>query len=145
MLFISQSIQSIVRSSFRNQTSVTSFECFTFWMLVLELIDLMAEEGISFRITSVSRPGARTSTGKVSHHAHGNAMDITPLAGQSWDELLSKIYGSPRVCAYPYRICHGQTCVEARIKDSVCGFVSSICNHLLIHSGLIYLRYLIKL
>lgn len=48
-----------------------------------ELIDLMQDEGISFRITSGNRPGSKTSNGSVSHHSTGNALDITPIKGQT--------------------------------------------------------------
>ena len=48
-----------------------------------ELINLMVEEGISFRITSGYRPGAKTKQGKPSHHGAGNAIDITPIKGQT--------------------------------------------------------------
>ena len=48
-----------------------------------ELINLMVEEGISFRITSGYRPGAKTKQGRPSHHGAGNAIDITPIKGQT--------------------------------------------------------------
>ena len=48
-----------------------------------ELVNLMIEEGISFRITSGYRPGAKTKQGRPSHHGAGNAMDITPINGQT--------------------------------------------------------------
>lgn len=48
-----------------------------------ELVELMRDEGISFRITSGTRPGSRTSNGSMSHHSSGNAIDITPVEGQS--------------------------------------------------------------
>ena len=48
-----------------------------------ELIDLMQDEGISFRKTSGNRPGSKTSNGSVSHHSTGNALDITPIKGQT--------------------------------------------------------------
>ena len=48
-----------------------------------ELIDLMVNEGISFRVTSGNRPGAKTKSGNPSHHGSGNALDITPIEGQT--------------------------------------------------------------
>lgn len=48
-----------------------------------DFIDKAEELGISLRVTSGVRPGARTKSGKVSHHAIGNAIDITPPTGQS--------------------------------------------------------------
>ena len=65
-----------------------------------ELIDLMQEEGISFRITSGNRPGAKTSSGRLSHHGSGNALDITPIKGQTWDDLLNQMRKSKRFISY---------------------------------------------
>ncbi|MBO7451742.1 MAG: hypothetical protein J6U54_15470 [Clostridiales bacterium] len=48
-----------------------------------ELVELMRDEGISFRVTSGSRSGSKTSNGSISHHSSGNAIDITPIQGQS--------------------------------------------------------------
>lgn len=39
--------------------------------------------GISFRVTSGTRPGAKTNKGKTSYHATGEAIDVTPIPGQS--------------------------------------------------------------
>lgn len=65
-----------------------------------ELINLMQEEGISFRITSGSRPGAKTSSGKLSHHGSGNALDITPIKGQTWNDLLNQMRRSKKFITY---------------------------------------------
>ena len=56
-----------------------------------DFINKAEELGISLRVTSGVRPGARTKSGKVSHHAIGNAIDITPPTGQSWDEFEREI------------------------------------------------------
>jgi hypothetical protein len=48
-----------------------------------EFLDLAESEGISFRITSGLRPGAVTSNGNISNHHYGNAIDITPIDGQT--------------------------------------------------------------
>ncbi len=64
------------------------------------LIDAMVADGIKFRITSGHRPGAKTSSGKISHHAHGNAIDITPIAGESWSNLMFQITHGPNTVAY---------------------------------------------
>lgn len=48
-----------------------------------EFLDLAESEGVSFRITSGTRKDAITSNGKISNHATGDAIDITPLDGQS--------------------------------------------------------------
>ena len=65
-----------------------------------EFLDLAESEGVSFRITSGTRKNATTSSGNVSNHAIGNAVDITPLDGQSWDELIQAIKSSPKLLAY---------------------------------------------
>ena len=46
-------------------------------------LDEAAKHGIYFRITSGVREDAATSKGNRSNHATGNAIDITPLEGQS--------------------------------------------------------------
>jgi len=65
-----------------------------------ELIDLMQDEGISFRITSGNRPGAKTSSGRLSNHGSGNALDITPIKGQTWDDLLNQMRRSKKFITY---------------------------------------------
>lgn len=65
-----------------------------------ELIDLMRDEGISFRITSGNRPGALTSKGTPSHHGSGNALDITPIQGQTWDDLINQMKNSKKFISY---------------------------------------------
>ena len=65
-----------------------------------DLINLMKEEGISFRITSGHRPGDVTSNGTESHHSPGNALDITPISGQSWADLLAQMRNSNRFITY---------------------------------------------
>lgn len=65
-----------------------------------ELIDLMQDEGISFRITSGNRPGSKTSNGSVSHHSTGNALDITPIKGQTWSDLINQMKNSKRFIEY---------------------------------------------
>lgn len=65
-----------------------------------ELIDLMADEGISFRVTSGNRPGAKTKSGNPSHHGSGDALDITPIEGQTWDDLIAQMKASPKFIAY---------------------------------------------
>lgn len=65
-----------------------------------ELVELMRDEGISFRITSGTRPGSKTSNGSISHHSSGNAIDITPIQGQSWDDLINQMGKSKRFISY---------------------------------------------
>lgn len=59
------------------------------------LLDEAAKYGISFRVTSGVRPGAKTKQGKTSHHAHGNAIDITPVKGETYADLANKIRNAP--------------------------------------------------
>lgn len=59
------------------------------------LLDEAAKYGISFRVTSGARPGAKTKQGKTSHHAAGNAIDITPIPGETYADLRNKIRNSP--------------------------------------------------
>lgn len=65
-----------------------------------ELVELMRDEGISFRVTSGSRSGSKTSNGSISHHSSGNAIDITPIQGQSWDDLINQMRRSKRFISY---------------------------------------------
>lgn len=48
-----------------------------------DFLDEAAKYGIYFRVTSGVREGAKTLNGNTSNHATGNAIDITPLDGQS--------------------------------------------------------------
>lgn len=64
------------------------------------LLDAFADAGISLRITSGTRPGARTAQGKQSNHAIGRALDITPVEGQTFEDLAEAIRNSPDLVAY---------------------------------------------
>lgn len=67
------------------------------------LLDAFADAGISLRITSGTRPGARTKQGKQSWHALGRALDVTPVAGQTqkdFEDLAEAIRNSPDLVAY---------------------------------------------
>ena len=64
------------------------------------LLDAFADAGISLRITSGTRPGARTKQGKLSNHAIGRALDITPVEGQTFEDLAEAIRNSPDLIAY---------------------------------------------
>ena len=80
-----------------------------------ELVDLMADEGISFRITSGNRSGAKTKSGNPSHHGSGNALDITPIEGQTWDDLIAQMKASPKFIKYMNE--HGLGILDERSKD----------------------------
>lgn len=62
-------------------------------------LDVLAKNGIYVRITSGIRPGATTPSGR-SRHDDGHAIDITPLSGESWEGLITKIKNSPEVLNY---------------------------------------------
>lgn len=65
-----------------------------------ELLDKFAEAGISLRITSGYRPGARTSSGKQSWHSQGYALDVTPGTNETWASIRSKLKNSPELIKY---------------------------------------------
>lgn len=65
-----------------------------------ELLDKFAEAGISLRITSGLRPGAVTSNGAQSWHSKGYALDITPIEGQTYEDLKEQIRNSPDLIKY---------------------------------------------
>ena len=65
-----------------------------------ELLDKFADAGISLRITSGYRPGARTSSGNQSWHSQGYALDITPGTNETWDSLRQKLKNSPELIKY---------------------------------------------
>lgn len=62
-----------------------------------ELLDRFADAGISLRITSGYRPGAVTSSGNQSWHASGYALDITPIAGQTYENLKQQLKENPEL------------------------------------------------
>lgn len=64
------------------------------------LLDAFADAGISLRITSGTRPGARTKQDKQSWHALGRALDVTPIEGQTFEDLAEAIRNSPDLIAY---------------------------------------------
>jgi hypothetical protein len=69
------------------------------------LLDLLKEEGINIKVTSWTRPNARTSSGTLSHHASGNAIDIVPGDGETWETIRSKFKGNQKL--YDYFKKHG--------------------------------------
>lgn len=53
-----------------------------------------------FQITSGYRPGSRTKSGNVSWHASGNALDIIPTKGYTFDQLRQALIQYPDVVQY---------------------------------------------
>lgn len=62
-----------------------------------ELIDKLTENGISFRVTSGYREGAKTKQGNNSWHSQGYALDITPIEGQTFDDLKNALKSKPEL------------------------------------------------
>lgn len=68
-----------------------------------ELKDLFNEAGIDVRITSGKRPaGAAGKAGSRSNHVYGNAVDITPAEGESFESLRKKLTSNPKILNFFY-------------------------------------------
>lgn len=65
-----------------------------------ELLNLFSKEGINVRVTSGKREGAKTSSGKISHHSTGDAIDITPIEGETFEDLYRKIKSNKKIMDY---------------------------------------------
>lgn len=78
-------------------------------------LDEAAKNGIYFRVTSGVRKGAVTSKGNKSNHDTGDAIDITPLDGQSWEELITQIKNSPELLDYMKK--HKMRILDERTPD----------------------------
>lgn len=65
------------------------------------ILDRLADAGISVRVTSgLRKAGAAGKAGKKSHHVYGNAVDIVPDNGETWDSMDQKIKSNPELIAY---------------------------------------------
>lgn len=65
------------------------------------ILDKLADAGISVRATSGSRfSGTAGKAGNKSHHVPGNAIDIVPDNGETWDSMKQKIKSNPELLAY---------------------------------------------
>lgn len=60
-----------------------------------EFLNEAAKYGIFFRVTSGVRPGAKTKQGRTSYHSLGHAIDVTPIQGETYEDLKYKIKNSP--------------------------------------------------
>lgn len=88
------------------------------------LLDEASKYGIYFRITSGLRPGARTKQGNTSHHASGNAIDVTPIEGQTYADLTTKIKNSPEFVKWMREHGYGiydETTAEVMAKTGASG------------------------
>ena len=57
-----------------------------------DVIDKLTDAGISIRITSGLRDiGEVGNAGNRSHHPKGDAIDITPGEGETWESMIDKI------------------------------------------------------
>lgn len=71
----------------------------------LSFEELAKQEGLSVKVTSSYRPGAKTKSGKTSHHSekdeygHPKAYDIVPTNGD-FESLRKAIVGNPRIRAW---------------------------------------------
>lgn len=65
-----------------------------------EFLNLLAKNNIFVRVTSGVRPGAITSSGNRSRHDDGHAIDITPIKGETWEDLVNKIKNNKEVLDY---------------------------------------------
>lgn len=68
-----------------------------------EFLDVLADAGIAVRVTSGARPGAKTSSGNISWHSPGKALDITPVSGttrEDFNKLKDQILNAPTVIKY---------------------------------------------
>ena len=60
---------------------------------------LLENKGIPVRITSIERPGARTSNGAMSHHSSGKAMDVVPV-DNNFEKLQNVLTTDPDVIGF---------------------------------------------
>ena len=59
-------------------------------------LDKVASHGISLRVTS----GKRAKGSKFSHHENGDAVDFTPVEGQTWETLTSSFLDNTDLMNY---------------------------------------------
>ena len=64
----------------------------------ISLPDLLKQQGIDFTVTSGYRPNAVTKSGHKSNHSiEGDAYDIKPANGKSFEDLKNEIYSNPTI------------------------------------------------
>ncbi len=64
------------------------------------LLNLLEDEGVSVNVTSWQRPNNKFKSGKKSHHIQGNAIDIVPGEGETWETLRQKLKGNKKLYDY---------------------------------------------
>jgi peptidase M15 len=68
-----------------------------------EIKKLFAEEGINIRVTSGKRSaGSAGKAGSKSHHIHGNAADIVPGEGETFESIKRKMQNSEKIKRFFY-------------------------------------------
>ena len=65
-----------------------------------ELAQMFEKSGLNIRITSGYREGAKTKQGRVSRHSRAEAIDVTPINGQTFDDLRNSFLEHPEVLDY---------------------------------------------
>lgn len=60
------------------------------------LLQKFWENGINVRVTS-GKQNRKTSSGKTSWHTSGDAIDITPIAGETYSDLKNKLSKNPEL------------------------------------------------
>lgn len=84
---------------FENNTPFkTNVKAYSRGKLDEEIKKLFSEEGINIIVTSGKRAaGAAGKAGNRSHHVHGNAADIVPGKGETFNSIKLKMQNSPRI------------------------------------------------
>lgn len=86
--------------------------------LAEELKALLDKEGIHVRVTSGKRPaGAAGKAGSKSNHVHGNAADIVPAEGETFETLRKKMSSNPRVRQFFYE--NGLGVIDETIAENM--------------------------
>ena len=66
-----------------------------------EITELFKKNGINVRVTSGKRAaGAAGKAGSKSHHVRGNAVDIVPGDGESFETIRTKMLNSPEIVQF---------------------------------------------
>lgn len=65
-----------------------------------ELLEVLNNAGIGFRVTSGYRPKSKTASNRTSYHALGKAVDIVPDGNETFESIARKIVTNPTVLNY---------------------------------------------
>ena len=65
-----------------------------------QVVNKFKEFGINVRVTSGLRENAVTSNGNKSKHASGEAIDIVPGAGESFESMAQKVRSNPELVSW---------------------------------------------